>query len=127
LHRQNVRTRWHQREGGDAAGAIKPRGDDARMHEAILLGEVGRIDHRQIDCARLETVERDAEHLHRPLRLERRGRHRAIIRILRLELLLHADVRQSRGWLRPDALPPLREWRARTAPTCAPGGPYAPR
>src|SRR6185369_2562888 len=85
FHGENPGCRRHQCEGGDAAGTVETCGDDPGMDEAMLLGEVERIVHREIDLARLQPRNRNAERLHRPLLLERVNRDCAIVRVLRLE------------------------------------------
>jgi hypothetical protein len=69
----------------DAAGIVEPCGDDPGMDEAVLLGPVERIGHRQLNLAGLKPCDRDAERPHRPLPIEGCCGDRAKVGILRLE------------------------------------------
>ena len=92
FHGEDVGTSRHQRECGDAAGTVESCGDDAGMNEAVLLGQLGRIGHRQVDLARLHARDRDAERVHRALPFERIGRDRSKFRIPWLKMR-HASAR----------------------------------
>src|SRR5262249_6193935 len=115
--------RGHQRIGGDAAGIVEARTDDSGMDEAVLLREIGRIAHRQIDLARFQPCARHAEGAHRRLRVEglgcglskvrifwRKARHQAIagtnvtrclIAISRIAGANSADLRSLRSMCTP--------------------------
>ena len=71
LDRQHAGVGRHQRERSIAARRIERGRDDAGMLEAVLLGQVGAMRHRQHDPARTDLVDRDAERRHRRLARER--------------------------------------------------------
>jgi hypothetical protein len=72
----------HQREGSVAASAVERGGDDAGMHETMLLRKGEPIGHRELDLARLQARDLDAERLHRSLPGEARPHALVVVGVL---------------------------------------------
>ena len=71
LDRQHRGIGRHQGEAGVAACRVEPRGDDAGVHETVLLGEFGPVAHHDHHMAGLDDVQRSADRAHDGLAGER--------------------------------------------------------